>query len=229
MLGEDDVIGEQLALSIQEHHLAPSAKAGIDRQHIFLTERRRQKQFAQVVREDADGLLVRAFLQHRARFAFHRETQQALVAIVRRQLDLRRRRRVVLHKQPFERIERLFLGRREAREQKTFRFPPADRQHSMRGRGRRGFAPVEVILELRALLFLPGDDLRFEHAFRRVDSAQSRAGSVVVVHAFRQNVPRPGERFLRRLYLRMPLLCRVFATDMFPRRRGRIGREVLRK
>ena len=63
----------------------------------------------------------------------------------------------------------------------------------MRGREVRRLAPVEVVFELRPLLFLAGDDLGADHAFGDVELAQARARRGIVAHPLGEDVARAGE------------------------------------
>jgi len=53
-----DVVGEELALRIEEHDFAAGAKTGIDGEDGALAERGGEEELAQVFGEDADGFFI---------------------------------------------------------------------------------------------------------------------------------------------------------------------------
>ena len=227
-LGIDHIVREELSLAVEEHDFAAGAKAGVDAERDLLPERRGQQQLAQVVGENADRLLVRALCEKGPRLAFHRETEQPLEAILHREPHLLGRGRFAFDEEPLQRAHRLdFIGH-EARKQEALRLAAPNREDAVRRRFLRRLAPVEVVLELRPLLLLPADDLRFDHAFRKVKIPQLRARRGVVIDPLREDVARSRQRggdIGDAVFFRVDLDLR---PDKRHRRRRRIGRDVLR-
>ena len=62
----------------------------------------------------------------------------------------------------------------------------------MTRRLRERFAPIEIVLEFRALGFLAGDDLRRDDGVLLVKRAQLGAGGGIIAHALREDVARIG-------------------------------------
>ena len=54
----DRLIVQEIALRVEAGQLAARTEAGIDAQHSFLSQRRRQEQLPEVTGEDTDRLLV---------------------------------------------------------------------------------------------------------------------------------------------------------------------------
>ena len=78
---ENGLVVQQVALSVEAHHLAASAKARVDAHHTFLAQRSRQQQLAQVFGKHAYGLVVGFLLAHIGKLGFYRGLQQALIGI----------------------------------------------------------------------------------------------------------------------------------------------------
>ena len=72
---------QEIALSIETHHLATCAEARVKSQYAFLTERSRHQQLFEIAYEDADSLLVGFLLAQLGIFGLDRRLEQSLEAV----------------------------------------------------------------------------------------------------------------------------------------------------
>ena len=219
-MGEDHVVVEELSLGVEADELAPGPEAGIEGEEPLLTERRGEQELAEVVGEDADRLRVGPFLRGHADLRLHRIGEEPPVAVLDGQPDLFGDRAVSPDEHRVEEGNRLRLRRDDA-EGEEFLLLAAPHREDPVGRrlGGRLF-PVEVVPVPASLRLLPGDDPGLEDGLRREELPHPGAGLFVFVHPFGDDVPRPGERLLRRGH---PL----FRIDEGGRRRERVERLFL--
>ena len=140
---------------------------------------------------------------------------------------LHRSRALVFHKDGFQQRHRLGFLRREAHHQESLRLATAHREDAVRRDTRRRLAPVEVVLKLRAFLFLARDHLRPHDALLRIKCPHPRARICIFRDALRDDVARAGQRVIQReralLLINLPLAPRVLL-----RRSLHVERDILR-
>ena len=191
----DDVVEQQLALGVEHDDLAAGAEAGVDAEHALLAERRRQQQLAQVVGKDAHRLGVGLLLRLQTRLGLHARREQALVAVGRRQLHLRRAGIAAADKEVLQNLNGGLFRRLDAHEQEALLFPASDGEHAVAGDRLERLAPVEVIAELLGvgLAVLAEHDLGHHRALLGEELAQPGARLGVVADALGEDVARAGQ------------------------------------
>ena len=179
---EERVVVEELSLLVQADGLAPGAEPGVDRQHPFAAERRRQEQFAQIGCEDPNGLLVRPLLERHPHLGFQRPAEQTAIAVVNRRAHLGRVLPLPADENAFQQRERIGLCGQHRDVQDVLRLAAAHGEDAVGGGGCRRLLPFEIIAvlgpgNLRAGHHPAGDDgLAAEHA-RAARSAPPRLRS----------------------------------------------------
>ena len=81
LVGIDNVGTLQLALLVETDNFAPRAESRIDCQHVLAPQRRRQQQFAQIVREDSYSFGVGPLSRRSENLRSHRGRQKPLVSV----------------------------------------------------------------------------------------------------------------------------------------------------
>ena len=190
LAGVDDVVVEQLSLSIQADHLAPRSKSRVDGEDVASAERRCQEQLAEVVGKHLDGGAVSPLLRLHPDFRLDPKTEQPFVAILHGEPDLfpgwAPRGADEEGNQPGQ---GLLLGRGDPDQEEALGFTAADGQHPVARDPLERLAPVEVVLELGPLLLLSGEDLGPDSGLRFVELAELGPGLRIVADPFGQDVP----------------------------------------
>ena len=88
----NDVVGQEIALLVQTHHLAAGAETGVYGHHALLPHRRRQQQLPEVLSKHLDALFIGLFLGFPQDFAGDGRVQETLPGVVHSLPHLRVRR-----------------------------------------------------------------------------------------------------------------------------------------
>ena len=191
--GIDDLVGEELSLTVEQDDLAAGAEAWIDAEGDLLAERRGEQEFAEIVGEDTDRLLVRLLLVEAARLHFHGESDKSLEAVVAGEFHLLGCLGAPPHEESVEGAKRLALRRCQPGVEESLGLTASHCENPV-GRGRGGrFVPVEVVLKLGSLLFLPGYEGRFDHSLVEVEASELGACGGIVVDPLGKDVACSGE------------------------------------
>ena len=189
----DDLVGEELSLTVEQDDLAAGAEARIDAEGDLLAERGGEKEFAEIVGEDTDRLLVGLLLVEAARLHLHGESDKSLEAVVAGEFHLLGCLGVPPHEESVECAKRLALRRCQSGVEESLGLSASHCENPV-GRGRGGrFVPVEVVLELGSFLFLARDEGRFDDSLVEVEASELGAGGGIVVDPLGKDVACSGE------------------------------------
>ena len=163
--GVDRGVFQELAGGVHHGHLAAGAEAGVDAQHHALPGRRGQQQVAEVLREDADRLVVGRFLHLAEDGRLDRGKQQPRVAVGHgldqfgAELEPR-----IGDQPPGEPGHQRVLVHLDAHAQHPFGLAAPHGQEAVRGDLGQRLAVVVVHLELAGLLLPVAADLGGQRA-----------------------------------------------------------------
>ena len=193
-VGEDGLVVEQVALSVETHHLAARAEAWVDAHHALLAQRCREQQLAQVLGEDADGLVVGLLLAQVRELRLDRGLQQSLVTVLDGFFQQLSAGLCALERgqASLQALHTLLVVGTDADAQNALSLAPAHGQQTVARAASQRFVPVEVVAELLGFVSI----LFGLHHLRRDDSlaaecaAHSLTVALVLAHLFGNDVLR---------------------------------------
>ena len=151
-VGEDGLVVEQVALTVETDHLTACAEAGVDAHDALLSQWCREQQLAQVLGKHTDGLLVGLLLAQGCKLRLYGGFQQSLVAVLHG----------FVHQSPagclpvdvvvFQQVEALLVVGGYADAQYSLGLAPAHGQQSVAAAPLQRFLPVEVVAVLGSLV-----------------------------------------------------------------------------
>ena len=118
----DSLVVQQGSLRVETDNLASGTVSRIDAHHPFLSQRRCQKQLAQVAREHADSLIVCLFLARRGKLGLNAWLYQAFIGVSYRVGNLMRAFIVSPYEFPFKSFGAVRVIGRDGHFQDAFRF-----------------------------------------------------------------------------------------------------------
>ena len=208
-------------MPVQAHDLASGPETRVDAQDGLPAEGRGEEQLAQIGGEDTDRFRIRTLLGFQPCLGLDRGFEQPPVPVLDGEPDLLGGRTGVLEEHAVQQHDGLVFGRHQSAGEHTFRFAPTDRQDPVRRRLGGRLLPLEVVLELGAVDFFAGDDLRAQDALGGEEAADGRAGSGIVADPLREDVAGTGQRLIGGCNARLLVDKRRGAA-------GRIGGRILR-
>src|SRR5574344_1694866 len=222
LMRENDAVGDDLSVLVEEGGLAARAEARRQRGHGLVAARGREKHVLEVLAEHLERFFLRDILEGEADFAFHAGLEEAFPRVLAHFLEGGLPDGIALHDFAGEVADDLVVRHFHTEAENLLLFAAAEREHTVARDLRDGFGEIVVVLELGFLLLEFLADLRGHHAFLFHRGADVLAVGGIVGELFREDVAGAGDRGLR---IREALLFRkVDAGDVLGRvRRGFLG------
>ena len=207
-VGEDGFVVQEIALFVQTHHLASGAESRVDAHDALLSQRSGKQQLAQVGGKDTDGLLVGTLLGSRSKFRFYGGLQQTLVGIGHGHYNLLATlapcgvsTQEALHAS-------LLVARTDVHTQETLALAAPYGKQAMAGATVQRFGEVEVCPVVHGLLHLALYHAGGDDGGALETLSECIAHTFVLVHPFRQDVPRTLQGiFYGRYFFGKELAC----------------------
>ena len=192
--GVNDILMQELALTIEHHRLAARPESGVQSEHVLLAESRCQQQFSEVLGEHSDGLQIGSFLGLDAHLGLDGESHQALEAVHSRQTHLLGSGCATgLDEKSLQDGDRRFFQGRDAYQQNPLLFTPAHGQHPVTGNLGDGLGPVEVVLKFGPFSFLARHHLGSHLGRFPVELPKTRARTGILTETLGQDIPGTGQ------------------------------------
>ena len=165
---EDGFVVEQVALGVEADHLTAGAEAGVDAHDALLAQGCRQQQLAQVLGEDANGLVVGLLLAEVGKLGLDGGFEQALVTVLDSLGHESSAGCVTIDIMAAEALHALVVVNGvDAQAQDALGLAAAHGQQAVAGAALQGLVPVEIVAVLLGLVrvllgldHLRGDDGR---------------------------------------------------------------------
>ncbi len=193
-VGINDVVVEQLTLTIEDDGFATGAETWVEGKDGALAERGGEEEFADVFGEDLDGVGVGLLFGFEAELGFHRGSEQALEGVGQHEAQLRGGGGCSIFDDvalEFGEGEGLVDG--DAHHQEEFLFAATHGEQAVRRALGERLGPLEVVFEFGGLGFLARDDLGGNDRGFAVEPAEVFAGGGVIAHALGEDVAGAGE------------------------------------
>ena len=147
------------ACARDDRDLHAGAEARVEADRHALARGRGEQELLEILPEDDDGLLVGARLELEAEVELHGGGEEAAVRVLDDESHLHGRR-VTAYELVVEHGRDALGGCVDRGDQEALCFTAADSEHAMRGNLGELLREVVIVLELRDLFLLPGDDAR---------------------------------------------------------------------
>ena len=190
-VGEDGLVVEQVALSVETHHLAACAETRVDAHHAFLSEGCREQQLPQVLGKHADGLVVGLLLAQAEELRLYRRLQQALVAVLHGLSHQSAAGCLSVDVVALQAFHALVVAHGvDAQPQDALCLASPHGQQPVTGTALQGFLPVEIVAELLGFvgILLGFHHLRGDDGRPAESSAHLLTAALVFAHLFGNDV-----------------------------------------
>ena len=197
----DILIVQQVALRIEADDFAAGTESGVDGEHPFLSERRREKQLAEILRKYADSFVVGFFFGLGGKFCFDGRFEQTVICVGSGFLYLMAAFIIAMYELAVEAFQTGFVIRTDGYFQQPFGFCPADGEQAMGSAAFQRFGEVEIIPVLGGLFLFSFHYLGGDFRLTGELVTYGVAGTLVLVHLLRDDVTGTFQCVFRILYV----------------------------